>query len=87
MSGKKNLLRKPGKKTPEEIIEGAPADKEKVIIDPKRRKADKKTEKQTERVAVYFTKDEIKKLKKYCFENDLKMAAFLRDKGLSAIKH
>jgi len=85
MSDKKKLLRKPGKSA-EEIINNAPADKEKVIIDPKRRKVDKKLDKQTERVAVYFTKEEIQALKKHCFENDLKMASFLRDKGLSAIK-
>lgn len=85
MSDKKKLLRKPGK-TAEEIINNAPADKEKVIIDPKRRKVDKKLDKQTERVSVYFTKEEIRELKKFCFENDLKMAAFLRDNGLSAIK-
>ncbi|HPA56206.1 MAG TPA: hypothetical protein PLT70_02135 [bacterium] len=83
----KDKLKKPVK-TPSDIINEAPADKEieKTLVNPKRRKVDAAEEKQTERVAVYFTKNEIKELKKFCFDNDVKMAAFLREKALSTLK-
>lgn len=79
----KDKLKKPGK-TPDDIINEAPADKENEKIPV--RKTDTTEEKQTERVAVYFTKNEIRELKKFCFDNDVKMAAFLREKALSTIK-
>lgn len=87
----KDKLKKPVKTTMD-IINEAPADKSAepaVIITntkPERRKTDAPEDKQTERVAVYFTKNEMKELKRYCFENDIKMAAFLREKALSTLK-
>jgi len=55
--------------------------------EPTRRKEDKpKGEKNTEQVTVYFTKTELKDFKKYCFDNDLKMASVLKEKALEVIQ-
>jgi hypothetical protein len=46
----------------------------------------RKSEGRDERVVVYLTKDEIKRIRKYAFENDVKLTNLFRDTVMALVE-